>query len=125
MFQRRNYSVQNVVQAPIFSGFLKSDQVQRIFDDADHGRISLGIFTNLTKLGLRDVKATITKTNLLSYCQNRISERLPLAFRNPEQIKSQPGGRFGPDSRQSLQRFDQILSAPGSGKRAASARKFG
>ena len=50
---------------------------------------------------------TMLQYQIVNYWQQK--ERLPLALRDPKQVKSQPGGRFRSDSGQTLQSFDQIF----------------
>ena len=96
-----------MVAASLFAGFFERDRILGILHNAHCSGVAIGSAANLADRFSRKVKALRAIAHLLLRLHQRGRQRLDFGLRTLENMKSQPLGRFRPNTRQTLQLLDQ------------------
>ena len=104
---RRDRAVEDVVEALELAGPLEGEDVERLLDDAQPGRVAARVAADRAERLVADVEAALAEDDLVADVDEGRGQRPRLGIRAPEEVEGQALGRLRADARQARERLDQ------------------
>src|SRR3954451_7344977 len=109
-FDRRDRTAEHVVATAELAGALDSDDVLRLLDDTDDGRVAPWVAADAALLALRHVAAHDAEADLvLAFGECRYQPAYVAVFRG-EQVERDALRALGPDAGQPAELVDEVLN---------------
>jgi hypothetical protein len=87
--------MQNVIQAPVLTGTVNGQYIERLLHHANDGAIAALVLADAAGILYRDVEAYVAEGRFLLQVDQRASKVLSLFCWTTEEVESEPRSRLG------------------------------